>query len=157
MKHKVPKVCNLTTPKRSRLTSLVIRGTTKSVARYCMSNSYYSKPIVLEVAKKIRHELNFTCSDTAVSILSSKETSALFGFDWNLIADEAKQHTSVLFTLLDNLFDFHNEYQKNISIGIVYAIVCQSYRESMNLFQRLISVILYAGHCSKQVYINAIK
>jgi len=42
------------------------------------------------VVKKIKQELTFTCLDTAASILSSKETSALSGFDWKLIADEVK-------------------------------------------------------------------
>lgn len=151
MEHKTPKVCNLTTPRRSRLTSLVVRGTAKSVARYCMAHPYYSKAMIQEAARQMIHELKVACSDTANSILSSKETSALLYFDWKLIADEAKQHSPMFFALLESMFDFCNELQKSTLIGVVYAIVCQSYRETMNLFQRLISVILYAGHCSKQV------
>jgi len=134
MEHKTPKVCNLTTPRRSRLTSLVVSGTATSVADYCMANSYYSKPMVLEVAKKITKELQVACSDTTNSILSSKETSTLLNFDCNLIVEEVKQITPIFFTFLESLFTFCDEVQKSILIAIIYAIVCQSHRETMNLF-----------------------
>jgi len=100
-----------------------------------MANSYYSKPVVLEVAKKITKELKFACSDKTNSILSSKETSTLLNFDWNLIVEEVKQITLIFSTCLESLFTLCDEVLKSISIGIVYAIVCQSHRETMNLFQ----------------------
>jgi len=103
------------------------------------------------LAKKICNELQWICSDNASSILKNKGDNALLKFDWQQIFDEAKQHTPIFFDLLLNLFGMHNKQQAIIAIGTIFSIVCHMKRDTMNQYQRLISVILYAGHCSKQV------
>ena len=36
--------------------------------------------------------------------------------------------------------------------GVIISIFTSFKRKLLNIFQKLVSVILYAGHCSKQVY-----
>ena len=57
--------------------------------------------ITVLAIKKICNELQWICSDTS-SILKNKEDKALLTFDWQLIFDEAKQHTPIFFNLLLN-------------------------------------------------------
>lgn len=101
--HKNQKVVNLSTPRRRRLTSLVVRGTALSVARYCISHSYYRDAIVTELVRKLQHEIKWICSDNANSIMKNKEDATLLSFKWELIINEAQKSTPLFYSFLQKL------------------------------------------------------
>ena len=147
-------IYNLHTPRRRRLTRLIIRGKPSSVAKYCLSDRTYTRGFITELSKILKQEIKNTCSVKVQSILRSKEPYSLESFIWDKVTSEAETHAPLLFNLLVNC-TVEQPSQMQV-IGYIIAILCNLKWNQMNLPQKLISLILYAGNCSKQVCLNKI-
>lgn len=137
--YKKPLIFNLHTPRKRRLSSLVVRGKPTAIARYCLLEPKYCTAILTELGKVILKEM---CSDK----VRGNKVSALESFTWEKVTDEAKLHAPLTFNLLSSC----TTGQQN-KTGYVLALLCNLRWSCMNLFQKMVSLILYAGHCSKQV------
>lgn len=98
--------------------------------------------------KNGKFDVKHLCSDEVNSILRSKDPASLESFTWEKVAIEAKVHAPLTFGLLACISDKPSTVHM---IGYVVALLCRLHWSYMNLPQRLVSIILYAGHCSKQV------
>lgn len=117
----------------------MVRGKPTAIARYCLLEPKYCTAILTELGKVILKEM---CSDK----VRGNKVSALESFTWEKVTDEAKLHAPLTFNLLSSC----TTGQQN-KTGYVLALLCNLRWSCMNLFQKMVSLILYAGHCSKQV------
>ena len=124
------------------------------------------KMFVLKIlAKDIQKELVALCSVKNNSILRSTEPSALQGFSWDSLLAEVKESAPTLLTILDGSLEVHippsrekrrktaktRHVNKAAIIGLCTAILCRYRNQSMNLVQRLLSILMYKGGANKQV------
>ena len=91
-------------------------------------------------------------SDHTSSVLRNQKLEGMRKFTWNLLIDELKVQAPNFLHLLSSLTRTKSERdnQKAI-IGFCASILLKHRYSKMSLVQKVISIILYAGHTSKQV------
>ena len=107
--------------------------------------------MVTEIGKVIRKEVKSLCSDKAASILKESDKSNLVQFTWEKVLAEIQLLAPTLLKLLQTVLEKKNLKSHIPIIGMITSILCHFHRNSVNCVQNIISIILYAGHCSKQV------
>ena len=101
-------------------------------------------------------ELRSLCSDKVASILRGSDLSNLSSFTWDTLLSEMSEHAPSLLGLLKictvkrNKSHIYNT-RRSAVMSLCVALLCKLQNKSMNLVQKLISLILYTGHCSKKV------
>lgn len=118
------------------------------MAKSVLSYPVYRREIILTLGKLIREEVKAMCSEKADSILRKNDPSSLEHFSWDNVVQEAKVHTPILYSLLEVCI---SEPEKVHMRGYLVALLCHIRWNNMNLHLKIVSAILYAGHCSKQV------
>ena len=88
-------------------------------------------------------EIKTMCADNTNSILRSNDLEL---FSWDKVMQEAKVYAPILCSLLEVCIP------DDICMrGYLVALLCHLRWNHMNLHLKIISCILYSGHCSKQV------
>ena len=109
---------------------------------------------------RIRNEMKM-CSIKSPSILQASTPETLASFDWNKLESELELRAPSLVTILRSATmvnvppskkqkKTYRVKQKQV-IGICAAILLRHRNQSMNLLQRILSVLLYNGNASKEV------
>ena len=140
------------TPKRKQLCRPLARGSRCSFARKCLKDKSICKYIIKGMGASLRHEIARLCSDDTSFILHAKTSSSLKEFQWEKLLTEAKELAPTLIQILYSCTKTKTPRKnQNDIIGVLLAIMCKHRRPVSSLFQRLVSLILYAGHSSKRV------
>ena len=90
------------------------------------------------------------------SVQRLRDATSLQDFSWDIIADEAAQHTPNLVHLLmectkkDKKREAARINQRSI-IGMCISLICKHQNHTMSVVQKMLGLILYAGHTAKQV------
>ena len=112
---------------------------------------------ISEVNQSVRQEIRRICARTEEgdSILRSiSNVNSLTHFSWKSILAELKMHTPTLYTLLRGALmkcqDSHLQVPHH-ALGMTACVLLKHRNKHMALTQALVSVLMYAGHCSKQV------
>jgi hypothetical protein len=141
-----PRTFHLQTPKRRRLAAYLCKGQPSSVAKQCFQHPLYQKEVIKLVGRVIQKEI--VKMSTEKSILRSTDASILQQFRWEYVAKEAKMHAPILYMLLKTIIA---KEDKEHMILLIISMLCHLKRRNMNLHLKLVSCILYAGHCTKRV------
>jgi len=72
-------------------------------------------------------------------------------FRWNQLLLELRKHAPTLLTILQSAFIGKEEQEKECPIGMCFALILRAHYSRMSLVQKIISLILLAGHAGKQV------
>ena len=119
-----------------------------------MRDTKTRKHVVMALTQYVRKEIKELCSRRIMSIQRSHDLSTLKGFSWDTIVDEAAKYAPTLIDLLTGCtkksLKAPQASQKSI-IGVCLSLLCKYRNPKMTLFQRMISLILYAGHSAKKV------
>ena len=100
----------------------------------------------------LRQELKMMCSDSTQSVLRTQSLSDNPTFSWSTIYSELQLHAPLLFNLLSSLTRTRHVRSNQKAVMCVCAAVLLKYRfPQMSLLQKVVSLIMYAGHASKQV------
>ena len=141
------------------------RNSHKSIALQCMKDKGIKMFLLKILAKDVQKELAALCAIKKRSILRQTEPLALQTFSWESFATEVKLTAPTLFAVLDGSLEVHippsrekrrktgktRRVSKAAILGLCTAILCRYRNQSMNLVQRLLSVLLYKGGANKQV------
>ena len=122
------------------------------MARHCLNDSGISKYIVKGISLSVQHEIASLCSDKVDSVLREKSVNAVEMFSWDVVMEEMKTRAPTLLSLFKTCT--HTKRPRNnhnAVIGIITAMLCKHRRPTASLLQRLVSVVLYAGHVDKSV------
>ena len=125
-----------------------------SVAVECVRDKMTRKHVIKALSQHIRKELKELCSRHIMSIQRSRDPGALKSFSWDAIVNEAAKYAPTLIELLTGCTmkgpKTSKAAQKHM-IGVCLSLLCKYRNPKMTLFQRMLSLILYAGHSAKKV------
>lgn len=92
------------------------------------------------------------CSRNVQSILQNKDAKALKDFSWEKLTNELAANAPTLFHELQGCtITRAPRVNRDATIGMCAAILLRYRHNRMNLLQRILSLILHAGHSSKLV------
>ena len=132
------------------------RGSSVSVALECVKDKKTQKHVVAAVGRIIKKEIKELCSSRVKSMQRSHDSNTLKQFNWDAIVDEANKHapnlTLILMECTRSGRKKSKAEQKSI-VGLCLSLLCKHRNPKMTLFQRILSLVLYAGHSAKQVII----
>ena len=141
-----------------------------------MKNRDLKAAVVTKMGRVIREEVRVMCSNKSDSILRSRDPKNLRNFDCDSVISEMEKYTPTLLKILKEVTKPHKKRKKqahkrndrassnkqndankqNAIIATSAAILCKNHNPSMCLLQKIISLILQAGHSSKQVYMTTL-
>ena len=145
-----------------RLGRSVGRRDRSSIARQVVADRKLLKRTVPLIGKTMAQEMKALCSVDAESILSRTDAATLQAFSWKQLLNELHKTAPITTTLLSNsLTCLRSSRSKkgprrannDAIVGLCCGLLARARSQKMNLIQRLISVLLYGGHASKQARI----
>lgn len=107
--------------------------------------------MVKRISSLVNREVAAVCSDSYCSVWRSQSVEA---FDHAAIIQELHSRAPTLFTLLKACLKTKTPREnEDLILTVIAGIIFKHRRPSCSLVQRVISLILYAGHSAKQVHI----
>lgn len=149
---KKPKYFHLTRSLK-KLGRFVGRGRRKSIARAAVNNKSLFPEIVQSLCRTIKKEIKTVCSETHDSILKMKTKPALEQFTWKTVWLELQQNAPTLIDLLLGLLPASKSNLDSVrpALCMCASILLKLTNGKVNLVQTVISLVLKAGHATKQV------
>ena len=135
------------TPSREAMGKTLGRRAHQSFAKHALNNETVCHYIISGLKKYIKVEMKQLCSD---SFLLDKGKEKLCNFTWNALDAVIRSKAPILHSVLKTSISSHSNLNDQV-VGICASILAKAYRPTACLIQHIISTILYAGHCSKQV------
>ena len=139
--------------KMRKLARLVGRGNTTSIARYVVNQPDLRKRAIDCVITLMKRELTTLSSDTFSSILREKSQTAMEFFTWESVWQELSSHAPTLLSVLQGITS-----RRSINIARAKPVVCVCAAILLKLknpkmchIQAMLSLLLHAGHSSRQV------
>ena len=143
----------LQTSSRKKIAKLLSRGASlASISMECFRDEAARHIIIKRtVGHYIKKELAAMCSDTVNSILLQSSSNDISSFTWEKLMDELAFNAPTLLYLLQCCTTTKSKKSADAIIGMCVALLCRHRRDRASLIQKIISLILYSGHTSKQV------
>ena len=142
----------LLTPSRRRIGRAVARGSRLAIVSHCLEDVVLRKHIIASIGKRVQAEVATLCSDKCNSVLRQHAKEQLLKFKLENFNQEMRAHAPTLLTLLQAATHTrHQRPNQQAVIATCAAMMCKLRRKEMNMVQKTLSLILYAGHASKQV------
>ena len=143
----------------------VARKSTTAIAQQAMEHPQVRKKVVTILKRDIQKEIRNLCSKTNPSILRNSEPESLMNFSWELVTSELRERAPTLHSLLCSCIEVKRRQRRSTKgkktksnrpsntavMGVCTAILLRHNNVHMNLLQRIVGVLLNAGHASKQV------
>lgn len=118
----------------------------------CFKDPTTKKYIVEKVGRVARSELISLCSVKVSSIMLQQTEDVYDNFTWEKIYSELEINAPVLLSIFESCTETRTRRSnRKAVIGMCAAILLKHRFFKMSLVQRIISLILYAGHSGKQV------
>ena len=142
----------LLTPTRKHLGRAVARRSHKKIAYECFDDPAIRKHILRRIGQEIRKELINMSSEKVKSVMRMRSKVDLNTFTWKRLLDEASTHAPVFFYILSSATKTKIKRSNTQAVlGTCLAVLLKHRNQSMNLVQKIISLILHNGNASKQV------
>ena len=140
------------TPSRKKMGKALARRSKKAVVAECMRNNAMRKYVMVNMSRIVKSEIRTLCSNKANSVLRNHSVTSLSQFSWDSIIKEIQTYAPVLLSLLYACTETKTlRNNREATIGICVSILLQYRFSKMCLVQKLIALILYAGHSAKSV------
>ena len=102
---------------------------------------------VHQICKAVQREIHMLCSRKyGDSVLRETSSTAVTNFSWASIVQELKSQAPTLYTLIKSGCRVPTH-----ALGMTGSLLLKARNKHLALPQAVISVVMYAGHCSKQV------
>lgn len=144
------------TPSRRQICKPLLRRNFPSFAKKCTQNVTTRKAMIKSLSSILKKEVAALCSNTFPSVMrcKPKQISVDFGFK-SLLKELSCQAPTLLELLKSCLKTKTPRVNVNLIVAMIAALICKHRRSSCSLLQRVISLVLYSGHSSKQVAIHS--
>ena len=151
MGYKSPKRYILT-PRRKKFGKAIARRFNSSVIDECLKQEDTRKNLFKKLINLLQEDIRRMCSSKVNSILQNKTADALKQFSWDTVMKELVQHAPTLLHVLRGCtFSKKNKDLINGTTCVCAAIIMHLKNQKMNMLQRILSLVLYAGHSAKLV------
>ena len=118
-----------------------------------MKNQKKHNHVLKCFSRLLQYELHSLCSDNRDCILISHATDDMINFNCRKVICDAEQLAPNL--LYNNIIIRQcmpaNKKSNDSIAGLIISILLKQRRASASMFQRILSLILYSGHCTKKV------
>ncbi len=112
----------------------------------CFKDHIARSHILNKLGQVIRHEIKAMCSGSTNSVLKSLDTNDLEMFTWDSVLSELKLHAPVLTDILFSCTKTRVQHRNQTgTVCFIASIIIKQHYRRMNLVQKIISLILYAG------------
>ena len=133
---------------------MIARGSQIAFAKQCLTEPSVQRLIIRRVILLLRREIAALCSDRVGSVMLGSSPKEMCEFDIHKFIEEAKEHAPVLIDILESLTKSRITTINQPAIMVmILASLCRCKRPRMSLLHKIISVIMYFGHCTKKVII----
>lgn len=111
------------------------------------------KYMLNKVGHMIQAEIAKLCTEKfALGLLEARNKDDLVSFDWRKLTSVLEKHLPLLYhILLSATKTKTNRPNRDAVIGMCVAMICKLRRPKMSVVQKILSLVLYAGHSAKQV------
>ena len=111
------------------------------------------KKYILRLVGKIVHaEVKTLCSESVQSVLLKSDPGALKSFTWQTLKRELATYAPVLNSILESTgVRSRNRPNFDAVVCLSVSLLARNRNPKMSLVAKIISLILYAGHSSKEV------
>lgn len=136
-----------------QLTRLAGHGKVKSVVKFALKDHSMKGQVIAEVGKVVNKELKLLCSNKFNSILLETSQAALEYFSWESLWLELTKRIPVFLSILRACSVKRQADPERVKpVVCMCAVILAKFRNPKAcLVQCIISMILQAGHASKQV------
>ena len=129
-----------------------MRRSHKTVATECLKNERSRNHVVNIFCSLIHKEVKSIASTRVKSTLLYQSKQSICDFDWKKVEREMATHCPLLLRVLAAATKTRSErVNRTMTIIMCFAMIVKHQNPNVNLLQKIITLILYAGHCSKQV------
>ena len=117
-----------------------------------MDNLTLRPELVTAMCHTVRAEIKCVCSDSQDLILQMKNKTALENFTWETVWSELEQKAPTLTEILHGLAPTSKQGSEHIkpALSVCASILLKLRNDKVNLVQSVISLVMKAGHASKQ-------
>lgn len=131
---------------------MIARGSQVAFAKQCLMEPSVQRLIIRRIILILRREIATLCSDRVGSIMLGSSPNEMCEFDMHKFIEEAKEHAPILIDILISLTKSRiTTVNQPAIVTMILASLCRCKRPKMSLLHKIISVIMYFGHCSKKV------
>ena len=128
------------------------RRSHKVVAIECMRNELSCKHALTILCRLIHKEIRSIASRKMQSTLLFQSKKSISEFQWKNVKAEISNHAPMLLKVLTAATKTRSKCQNQAEvIGMCFAMILKHRNPNLNLLQKIISLILFSGHASKQV------
>ena len=155
----------LLTPSRKKVRKLVTRGSKITIVDQFFKDLQLRKHMAAKIGRIVQDEISVMCSNKFSSVL---QNHSIHSFSCEGVLAEMEACAPTLLSILRMCTSApkrprkgkRQKHRKTINkpipdasaaISVCAAILCRHRRPSMSLLQRVVSLVLYEGHSSKQV------
>jgi len=132
----------------------IARGCKKKLIDQCYDDPDTRHRMLKKVGKILKSEIKVMCSEKTASILRSGSYDNLKNFTWDKLLQELRVHAPVLTDILHSCTSTKNPNPNRMAIiGFCAALLLKQHCPRMSLLQKIVMLILHAGHCGKQVFV----
>ena len=130
------------------------RGKKRSIANAVVENTSLRSEVVSALSKEAHKEIKKLCSDTHDSILRMTTKPALQQFTWNRVWHELRLNAPLIVSILSNLLPPSKREDKRVipALCVCACIFLKLQNQKVYVVQTMISLVLKAGHATKQVW-----
>ena len=122
------------------------------VADSCFQDNKITEYLIKKTGTIIHRELKNMCTKKVNSILQQSSANAMEEFDWSKLINELKTHAPTFLKILEACTRTRHYRNNRLGIiGVCTAILLKFRYHHMSLVQKILSVVLQAGHSGKQV------
>ena len=140
------------TPTRKTMVKAVARRSKLTIARECMKDQNTRNYVMKCISRTIQLEMKEMCSHEANSILKQQLPTNFKEFSWDTLLGEVQTYAPVLYSFMNACTKTKTpRSNRKATIGICIAMLLKYRYRNMCLVQKIVSLILYAGHSAKQV------
>ena len=148
---KKPVYHHITGPMK-KLARLVGRGNLTSIAGFVIKSPALKSKVLNEIQKIVGNEIKILCSDKEKSIFRDKSQHHLENFSWEPLCSELSSKAPVLLSIMKGCTPKKADPERIKPIICTCAAILLKFRNpKLCYFQAVISLLLHAGHASKQV------
>ena len=130
----------------------IARRSTKRLIQELINNDKTRQQLFNRMSKMIHNEIATMCSNKVNSVLLRHSADDIMSFSWSKLHEELKTFAPVFVSVLQSCARTKQpRVNTNGVIGMCAALLLKHRYTKMCLVQKIVSLILYAGHAGKQV------
>ena len=137
------------TPNRLKIGKSLARRSGSSFARHSMTNSLFRQGILKQIMISVRREMKGLCKKDSIFTMNLK--TALETFTWEHLLGIIRSIAPILFSVVSAALTRSRSEPPTLPLLAILCLIMKTRSQRMSLLQRLISLIMYAGHAGKQV------